>query len=159
MFDRGRSVAVPWSILISGFSFPREAYAKRAVFPIHGGSAGCGGGSTVSCTHQVKSSNMIKSYQFGDNWFTLIWICIKITSDYGITVGLDGLEVLRVLALMLKDLRLATKNGKQRKSMPAKISLTSDSSDFTQLILDVYLLYVLSCCFHIRQSAFSLVYI
>ena len=32
VFERGSSVAVPWSIFISGFSYPREAYAKRAVF-------------------------------------------------------------------------------------------------------------------------------
>jgi hypothetical protein len=38
-------------------------------------------------------------------------------------VGLDGLEVLRVLALMLKDLRLAAQKMESNESMPAKISL------------------------------------
>ena len=38
-------------------------------------------------------------------------------------MGLDGLEVLRVLALMLKDLRLAARKMESNESMPAKISL------------------------------------
>ena len=64
------------------FQLSPRSLCEESGLPIHGGSAGCGGGSTVSCTHQVKSSNMIKSYQFIDNWFTLIWIWIKTTADY-----------------------------------------------------------------------------
>ena len=48
------------------FQLSPRSLCEESGLPIHGGSAGCGGG-TVGCTHQVKSSNMIKSYQFGDN--------------------------------------------------------------------------------------------